>query len=141
MHLLVTNFANFSFLRYKQRSTDIQSDTISRKNISLFFSRRKEFLKNIRYLMQKRNIAFLNENKRKFQGIKYLLLREKNNELFTTLKKGKREREKKREFIAKEILFNDFKNERMKNVIRLEIISLPPRILLNLSNCKSSVQQ
>lgn len=68
--------------------------------------------------MQKRNIAFLNENKRKFQGIKYLLLREKNNELFTTLKKGKREREKKREFIAKEILFNDLKNERMKNVIR-----------------------
>lgn len=139
MHLLVTNFANFSFLRYKQRSTDIQSDTISRKNISLFFSRRKEFLKNIRYLMQKRNIAFLNENKRKFQGIKYLLLREKNNELFTTLKKGKREREKKREFIAKEILFNDLKNERMKNVIRNYF---PPlRILLNLSNCKSSVQQ
>lgn len=46
--------------------------------------------------MQKRNIAFLNENKRKFQGIKYLLLREKNNELFTTLKKEKRERKKKR---------------------------------------------
>lgn len=88
--------------------------------------------------MQKRNIAFLNENKRKFQGIKYLLLREKNNELFTTLKKGKREREKKREFIAKEILFNDLKNERMKNVIRNYF---PPRILLNLSNCKSSVQQ